>query len=96
LLTTKWNIKNGQNLELVQVDQKTFFAADSDILSKTTKDGAKDRLENGNYILTVHQNFVIVVGDDGKMETALISMSGSQGKSCKKMAITSDVSDYER
>jgi hypothetical protein len=63
---------------------ENIFAADSDILSKTTKDGAKDRLENGNYILTVHQNFVIIVGDDGKMETALISMSGSQGKVARK------------
>jgi hypothetical protein len=61
-----------------------IYPADSDILSKTTKDGGKDRLQNGNYILTVHQNFVIILGDDGKAETALISMSGSQGKIARK------------
>ena len=61
-----------------------IYPADSDILSKTTKDGGKDRLENGNYILTVHQNFVIILGDDGKAETALISMSASQGKVARK------------
>jgi len=63
---------------------ENIFDADSDILSKTTKDGGKDRLDNGNYILTVHQNFVIVLGDDGKAETALISMSASQGKVARK------------
>ena len=61
-----------------------IFPADSDILSKTTKDGGKDRLQNGNYILTVHQNFVIILGKDGKAETALISMSASQGKVARK------------
>jgi hypothetical protein len=36
----------------------------SDILDKTTKgpDG-KDRLQNGNYILTVGQHFVIILGE---------------------------------
>ena len=61
-----------------------IYPADSDILSKTTKDGGKDRLQNGNYILTVHQNYVIILGDDGKAETALISMSASQGKVARK------------
>ena len=61
-----------------------IFPADSDILSKTTKDGGKDRLQNGNYILTVHQNYVIIVREDGSAETALISMSASQGKVARK------------
>ena len=61
-----------------------IFSDDSDILSKTTKDGGKDRLQNGNYILTVHQNYVLIVGDDGLAETALISMSSSQGKVSRK------------
>ena len=56
----------------------------SDIISKTTKDGGKDRLQNGNYILTVHQNYVLIVGDDGSAETALVSMSSSQGKVSRK------------
>jgi hypothetical protein len=60
-----------------------IYADDSDIISKTTKDGGKDRLSNGNYILTVHQNYVIIVGDDA-VETALISMSSSQGKISRK------------
>jgi len=61
-----------------------IYPADSDILDKTTKDGGKDRLQNGNYILTVHQNYVIIVGEDGSAETALISMSASQGKVARK------------
>ena len=61
-----------------------IYPADSDILSKTTKDGGKDRLQNGNYILTVHQNYVIIVGEDGSAETAMISMSSSQGKISRK------------
>ena len=60
-----------------------IYADDSDIISKTTKEGGKDRLSNGNYILTVHQNYVLIVGDDA-VETALISMSASQGKVSKK------------
>ena len=56
----------------------------SDILEKTTKgpDG-KDRLQNGNYILTVGQHFVIILGERGS-ETAMISMSSSQGKVSRK------------
>ena len=61
-----------------------MYPDNSDILSKTTKDGGKDRLQNGNYILTVHQNYVLIVGDNGSAETALISMSSSQGKVSRK------------
>ena len=63
---------------------ENIYPEDSDILSKTTKDGSgKDRLENGNYILTVGQHFVLIVGDDGT-EQALVSMSSSQGKVSRK------------
>ena len=63
---------------------ENIYPEDSDILSKTTKDGSgKDRLENGNYILTVGQHFVLLVGDDGT-EQAFVSMSSSQGKVCRK------------
>lgn len=56
----------------------------SDILTKTTKDQmGKDRLPNGNYILTVGQHFVLIL-DDSSTETALISMSSSQGKISRK------------
>jgi hypothetical protein len=57
----------------------------SDILTKTTKDQmGKDRLPNGNYILTVGQHFVIILDSNGTTETALISMSSSQGKISRK------------
>ena len=63
---------------------ENIYPEDSDILSKTTKDGSgKDRLENGNYILTVGQHYVLIVGDDGT-EQALVSMSSSQGKVSRK------------
>lgn len=72
-----------------------IYPDSSDILSKTTKDQmGKDRLPNGNYILTVGQHFVLIV-DNGSTETALISMSSSQGKISRKwnsmmMSITLD------
>ena len=63
---------------------ENIFPDGSDILDQTTKDGSgKDRLENGNYILTVGQHFVLLVGDDGT-EQALVSMSSSQGKVSRK------------
>ena len=63
---------------------ENIFPDGSDILAQTTKDGSgKDRLENGNYILTVGQHFVLIVGDDGT-EQALVSMSSSQGKISRK------------
>ena len=56
----------------------------SDIKSKTTEDpSGKDRLPNGNYILTVGNHFVLIVDGDNT-ETALISMSSSQGKISRK------------
>ena len=63
---------------------ENIFPDGSDILDQTTKDGGgKDRLDNGNYILTVGQHYVLVIGDDGA-EQALISMSSSQGKISRK------------
>ncbi len=59
---------------------ENIYADDSDILSKTTKDGSgKDRLDNGNYILTVGQHYVLIADGDS-IEQALVSMSSSQGK----------------
>ena len=63
---------------------ENIYPADSDILTKTTKVGARDRLPNGNYILNVHQNFVLIVAENGHAESALISMSASQSKVAKK------------
>jgi len=68
----------------------------SDVLTKTTKDQmGKDRLPNGNYILTVGQHFVLIIDNNGSTESALISMSSSQGKISRKlnammMSITMD------
>jgi hypothetical protein len=59
---------------------ENIYADDSEILSKTTKDGSgKDRLDNGNYILTVGQHYVLIADEDS-IEQALVSMSSSQGK----------------
>ena len=63
---------------------ENIYPDTSDVLDKTTKgpDG-KDRLQNGKYILTVGQHFVINLGTKSS-ETAMISMSSSQGKVSRK------------
>ena len=63
---------------------ENIYPDTSDVLDKTTKgpDG-KDRLQNGNYILTVGQHFVFILGTKSS-ETAMISMSSSQGKVSRK------------
>ena len=58
---------------------ENIYNANSDILSKTKNEMGKDRLENGNYILTVGQHYVLIK-DGISTENALISMSSSQGK----------------
>ena len=73
---------------------ENIYDANSDILSKTKNEMGKDRLDNGNYILTVGQHFVLILGDNST-ENALISMSSSQGKVSRKwnsmmMSITLD------
>jgi len=73
---------------------ENIFDANSDILSKTKNEMGKDRLDNGNYILTVGQHYVLIL-DGNSTENALISMSSSQGKISRKwnsmmMSITLD------
>ena len=73
---------------------ENIYSADSDILSKTKNEMGKDRLDNGNYILTVGQHYVLI-RDGNSTENALISMSSSQGKISRKwnsmmMSITLD------
>jgi len=89
------SIKNGQYFGTGSGRPEQIYPDTSDIISKTTKgpDG-KDRLPNGNYVLTVGQHFVIIVGDKNT-ETAMISMSSSQAKVSRKwnsmmMSITLD------
>ena len=76
---------------------ENIFDANSDILSKTKNEMGKDRLDNGNYILTVGQHYVLIK-DGISTENALISMSSSQGKVSRKwnsmmMSITLDGKD---
>lgn len=77
---------------------ENIYPDNSDILTKTTKDSVgKDRLQNGNYILTVGQHYVLIV-DGISTESALISMSSSQGKVSRKwnsmmLSITLDGKD---
>ena len=73
---------------------ENIYDANSDILSKTKNEMGKDRLDNGNYILTVGQHYVLIL-DGNSTENALISMSSSQGKISRKwnsmmMSITLD------
>ena len=76
---------------------ENIYDANSDILSKTKNEMGKDRLDNGNYILTVGQHYVLI-RDGNSTEKALISMSSSQGKVSSKwnsmmMSITFDGKD---
>ena len=76
---------------------ENIYDANSDILSKTKNEMGKDRLDNGNYILTVGQHYVLI-RDGNSTENALISMSSSQGKVSRKwnsmmMSITFDGKD---
>ena len=60
------------------------YSSDSDIMSKTTRgDDGKDRLENGNYIEETASHYVMVVEED-KSSTALITMKSTQRKKSKK------------
>jgi len=73
---------------------ENIYDANSKILSETKNEAGKDRLDNGNYILTVGQHFVLIL-DGISTENALISMSSSQGKVSRKwnsmmMSITFD------
>jgi hypothetical protein len=60
------------------------YSADSDIMSKTTRDEkGKDRLENGNYIEETASHYVTIVELE-KSSTALITMKSTQRKKSKK------------
>ena len=60
----------------------TIHRADSDILSKVTRDkNWKDRLPNGNYLENTANHFVILLGKSPS--TALISMKATQLKVSK-------------
>ena len=61
--------------------------ADSDIMSKVTRDKFnKDRLANGNYIETTANHFVFLLGDNSS--TALISMKSTSLSVSRKWLTT--------
>ena len=61
------------------------FDASSDILTKTTRDdNNKDRLENGNYVETCGNHYVLLVTEDGDATPALITMKATQLKKSRK------------
>ena len=60
-----------------------IHGAESDIMSKTTRDKSyKDRLPNGNYIENTANHFVIMLGNNPT--SALISMKATQLKVSRK------------
>ena len=61
------------------------YDASSDILTKTTRDeNNKDRLENGNYVETCGNHYVLLVTEDGDSTPALITMKATQLKKSRK------------
>jgi hypothetical protein len=63
-----------------------IYPATSDILGKTHKvpGDQKDYLDNGNYIETTANHYVMVVSDDGGYNHALITMKSTQLKKSRK------------
>jgi len=63
-----------------------IYPATSDILSQTHKEPGdnKDYLDNGNYIENTANHYVMIVGDDGIPEPALITMKSTQLKKSRK------------
>ena len=61
---------NGRDRDKGAVAPVNVYPADSDIMSKTTRDEeGKDRLENGNYVEETASHYVMVVEED-KSSTA--------------------------
>ena len=62
-----------------------IYPADSDILSKTTRDEErKDRLPNGNYIEDTANHFILIQNSQGVWEQCLVAMKSTQRKKSKK------------
>jgi len=60
------------------------YDASSDILTKTTRDeNNKDRLENGNYVETCGDHYVIII-PNGHSSEAIITMKATQLKKSRK------------
>lgn len=65
---------------------QAIYPATSDILSRTHREPGdnKDYLDNGNYIENTANHYVMIVGDDGIPEAALITMKSTQLKKSRK------------
>ena len=62
-----------------------IYPAESDILSKTTRDDQrKDRLANGNYIEDTANHYCLVIGADGTSSQVLVAMKSTQRKKSKR------------
>ena len=62
-----------------------IYPAESDILSKTTRDDQrKDRLPNGNYIEDTANHYCLVIGADGTSSQVLVAMKSTQRKKSKR------------
>jgi len=62
-----------------------IYPAESDILSKTTRDDQKkDRLANGNYIEDTANHYCLIVDNDGTSSQVLIAMKSTQRKKSKR------------
>jgi len=60
--------------------------ATSDIMTRTFKKPGdyKDYLENGNYIETTAQHYILMVDEDGTTQQALVAMKSTQLKKSRK------------
>jgi len=63
-----------------------IYPATSDILSRTHREPQdnKDYLDNGNYIENTANHYVMILGDNGIPEPALITMKSTQLKKSRK------------
>ena len=65
---------------------QAIYPATSDILSRTHREPGdnKDYLDNGNYIENTANHYVMIVGEDGIPNPALITMKSTQLKKSRK------------
>ena len=62
-----------------------IYPADSDILSKTSRDDhKKDRLASGNYIEDTANHYCLVIGKDETTSQVLLAMKSTQRKKSKR------------
>jgi len=60
------------------------ISASDPVLFKTTRNGAKEILPNGNEVVKSDQHFCLVVNDDGSTQPAIIDMKSTQLKVSKR------------